>query len=474
MRRFLSRSFGGRAIANHFAYVALFAWPVVCIVLFVMLPAEKAAIWSMLGGYLLLPSNLNVDVPLMPPLDKMSIAAISTFVLSWMKGTDQKGGRPSYFVYLFCITFVVSPILTSLTNSYELQTAAASIPGFYPLDGVKVAGRQLIALLPFFVGVRFLSNESGRALLLKSLPTALVFYSLPMLLELRISPQLHRLVYGYHPHEFIQQVRAGGYRPVVFLEHGLALALLTSLSVLAAVIATRARRRILHAPAGAVAGYLGLLLLLCKSLAAIIYAAVLTPVILFTRPRTWVKVACVAMLIVCAYPLLRWHGVIPVEHISNAASSISADRSGSFNVRVRNEEQLLAKANEKPLLGWGTWGRNRVYDRNTGRDLSVTDGQWIIQFGMYGWFGYLSLFGLLGASAFGALRSLSDKVTPATISLGGLTLLLAVYVMDLIPNANQMSLTLLLAGSIATSTRVRVPTRRERRAREPARSPVPA
>jgi hypothetical protein len=310
--------------------------------------------------------------------------------------------------------------------------------------------------------------------LLKSLPTALIFYSLPMLLELRISPQLHRLAYGYHPHEFIQQVRAGGYRPVVFLEHGLALALLTSLAVIAAVIATRAKWRILRAPAGAVAGYLGVLLLLCKSLAAIIYATVLTPVVLFTRPRTWVKVACVAILIVCAYPLLRWHGVIPVERISAAANSISADRSGSFNLRIRNEAQLLAKANEKPLLGWGTWGRNRVYDRNTGRDLSVTDGQWIIQFGMYGWFGYLSLFGLLAASAFGALRNLSNKVTPATIALGGLTLLLAVYVIDLIPNANQMSLTLLLAGSVAASGRVRVPTRRERTAPEPARAPVPA
>src|SRR5438874_429430 len=151
-----------------------------------MLPVEAAVIWSMLGAYLLLP-----------------------------------------------------PILTSLGNSYELQTAAGSIPGFYPLDGVKYAGRQLIALLPFFVGMRFLSSEEGRAQLLKSLPAALLVYSIPMIFEVRFSPQLHRWVYGYHPSDFIQQVRAGGFRPVVFVGHGLELALFTSLALIAAVIAGR-------------------------------------------------------------------------------------------------------------------------------------------------------------------------------------------------------------------------------------------
>jgi hypothetical protein len=303
--------------------------------------------------------------------------------------------------------------------------------------------------------MRFLSTDSGRALLLKCVPAAMLIYSLPMLFELRMSPQLHRWVYGYHPSEFIQQMRSGGFRPVVFLEHGLAVALLTAFALIAALVLGRARQRVWKVPAGAAAGYFFVLLLLCKSLGAAVYAAMLAPVVLLTRPRTWVKISCAFVLIVCAYPVLRWHGWVPVHQMADAAKSISVDRSKSFQTRVLNEDQLLAKANEKPLLGWGTWGRNRVYDRNTGRDLSITDGQWVIQFGMYGWFGYLSLFGLLATAMFGAYRSIGKKVTPEAMTLGGLTLLLGVYVMDAIPNSNSMALIFLFAGSIATSARVR-------------------
>ena len=37
-----------------------------------------------------------------------------------------------------------------------------------------------------------------------------------------ISPQLHFMTYGFYQHEFTQVVRMGGYRPMVFLQHGIA------------------------------------------------------------------------------------------------------------------------------------------------------------------------------------------------------------------------------------------------------------
>jgi hypothetical protein len=114
-------------IGNWFAYVALFGWPIVCIALFVLLPLEAAAIGAMLGGYLLLPSNLTVDVPLLPPLDKMSIAALATFLLCWMKGAQSPGGRPPVLIYVFafglictlrrrshCVRLTEAPFIDSL------------------------------------------------------------------------------------------------------------------------------------------------------------------------------------------------------------------------------------------------------------------------------------------------------------------------------------------------------------------------
>ena len=61
-------------------------------------------------------------------------------------------------------------------------------------------------------------------------------YSVPMLFEVRMSPQLHTWIYGYFPHSFVQQMREGGFRPVVFLGHGL----LTAFFIMSAAVAAAA------------------------------------------------------------------------------------------------------------------------------------------------------------------------------------------------------------------------------------------
>ncbi|WP_341632042.1 hypothetical protein [Sphingomonas agri] len=424
-------------------------------ILFVLLPVEAAAIWSLLGGYLLLPSAMSVDVALLPPLDKSSIPAISTFLLCWMKGTQSPAPQRSLLIYALAFAFVVSPIFTSLGNSYELHIGDRSLPGFYPLDGIKLSLHNIIALLPFFIGMRFLSSESGRALLLRSLPAAALVYSLPMLFEIRMSPQLHTWVYGYFPHSFGQQIRDGGFRPVVFLGHGLEVAFFASIAVIAAAVGIRARWQILRVSSSAATAYLSVVLLLCKTLGALIYAVVAVPLVLFTKPRAWVRVACAIFIIFYTYPLLRTYNLIPVKAIATAANSVSSDRSSSFQTRVDNEDKLLAKANEKALFGWGTWGRNRIYDQDSGRDISITDGEWVIQLGMFGWFGYLSLFGLFAAAAMRARKAVRGPVTQASLVLGGMTLLLAVNMIDLIPNADLLPFTYLMAGSIAGCIRVK-------------------
>ncbi len=418
------------------------------------MPLANAIIWSLLGGYMLLPSALTLDAQLLPPVDKMGITAMATLVLCWIFGSRAPRPRRSFILYVFAAAFVLSPILTSFTNSYELQTAGKSVPGFYPLTGLKFAGRNLLSLIPMYIGSRFLSTDGARSALLRALPTATLFYSLPMLFEVRMSPQLHRWVYGYFPQDsFAQQIRNGGFRPVVFFPHGLVLALFTSLALLAAVVLLRTRTRVLGQKPGLVVAYLGGLLLLCKTLGPVIYAVLLSPLILLTRPRTWVKIACAASLMVCAYPFLRTHNLSPIETVSSLASFVSADRNRSLQIRLANENELLAKASEKPLLGWGGWGRNRIFDKWTGQDISVTDGGWIIQFGCFGWVGYLSLFGLLAIAPFRALGSMDKQVSRANVVRGGLVLLFTVYILDSIPNGTQSSLVFLLAGAIASKAR---------------------
>lgn len=434
--------------------------------LFVRLRVETAAICSLFGAYFFLPSNLIVEPPGVPPLDKTSIAVLTTFALCWIKAPAMPARRSSLIIYLLCAGFLLSPLLTSFGNSYELQSAVGSIPGFYPLDGLKYFARQLIVLLPLFIGLRFLSTDYGRRLLLMSMPVAILLYSPLMLFELRMSPQLHTWVYGYFPHSFAQQIRGDGFRPVVFLTHGLEVALITSMALLSAIILARGKTKIARVPASAVAAYFSVLLLLCKSLGPVLYAAMLVPVIWFTRPRTWVKIAGGILVLVSLYPALRTADVIPLGAVKSVSDLVSVERSESFQMRINNEQNLLARANEKPLIGWGTWGRGRIRDEWTGQDISVTDGGWIIIFGAWGWIGYLSTFLLFAVSAFRAHREIGRERTSDSITLGGLTLVLAVYVLNMLPNVTNMMFPLLLAGAIATSAKAR--------ARNPGWSPSPA
>ncbi len=209
-------------------------------------------------------------------------------------------------------------------------------------------------------------------------------------------------------------------------------------------------------PAVALAAYFTGLLILCKSLGPMIFAVLLTPVIWFTRPRAWVKIACAILIVVTVYPALRSAQLIPLDAVSSIAGFASKERIDSLQMRSDNEEQLLERANEKPLTGWGAWGRNRLRDEWTGQDISVTDGGWIILFGTWGWVGYLSTFLLFAVSAFRAYRTIGRDLSNASVTLGGLTLLLAVYVLNMLPNSTSLMFPLMIAGAIAASAKVGV------------------
>src|SRR5205085_5300963 len=188
--------------------------------------------------------------------------------------------------------------------------------------------------------------------------------------------------------------------------------------------------------------------ILCKSLGAAIYAIALVPLALFARPSACIRVASVLMLFVCMYPALRSQRLAPIDSVLSISKDISRDRANSFITRVKNEDRLLAKANQKPLFGWGGWGRNRVYD-SSGRDISITDGGWIIYYGMYGWFGYLGLFGLFIVPVFRLNHVIKQADQQEAKIAAALALMLAANILDMIPNANLRPITWIIAGSIA-------------------------
>jgi hypothetical protein len=260
---------------------------------------------------------------------------------------------------------------------------------------------------------------------------------------------LHIWIYGFIPSDFVQHIRAGGYRPIVFLNHGLMVGIFFCLSILAALTLWReARRKGERASGWALAAFwLLLTLVMVKSVGALAIAIVLGLAIVFLKQRLQIAFAVAVACIVLLYPVLRGAGFVPVDEIHDFVLSISEDRAQSLKFRLDNEDGLLAHANEKPLAGWGGWDRNHLHDPETGKVVSTTDGLWILLLGFIGWCGYIAYFGLFTLPIFHFARHRrrfgSSMITP------GLIILLSAVLIDFLPNAGLRPYVWMITGAIA-------------------------
>ncbi|MFO1104486.1 MAG: hypothetical protein U1E34_00175 [Amaricoccus sp.] len=467
---------------NSFAYFMLLIWPGIAFLLFRRLPVERALIWSILGAYLILPPRTNFDFPLVPPLDKTSIANLCALLFcTLMLGKRVPVMPESPIARMLMCLLVISPVASALTNPDPILFAVGGLPGLGINDAISDLISQAIAVIPLLLARRFLASEAAQREILIALVVAGLAYSLPELTEIRLAPQLNVWIYGFFQHDFIQMMRQGGFRPIVFLPHGLWVAFFAMMTTVAAFAMWRASPPARRAPFLVAGGYLFVVLVLCKSLGALLYAIFLVPVVMVLQPKTQIRIAALLGLIAVTYPLLRGADLVPVDWMLEQAASVSEDRSASLAVRFNNEKELLDKARQKPLFGWGSWGRNRIYDPLTGQDRSVTDGRWVIVIGTGGWAGYAVEFGLLALPLFllaaRARRLPAERVSPY---VGPLALILGFNMIDMLPNATLIPFTWLLAGAIlgyaemlaraGAPGRVPVPTP----ASSPAAGPVPA
>lgn len=435
---------------NGFAYVVLFGWPIVMLVLYQRWPLAKATLWSILGAYLLLPSGTQVDLPMLPPMDKYALPNLAAYLACrFVKGKSVKILPSGGWLKTLLVLYMVSPFVTSLLNADLMVTGPRVIKGLDYYDALSAVIRQFLFILPFLLGMAFIRDARSHEAILRMLVVAGLWYSLPCLLEIRLSPQLHRWVYGYFPHSFVQQMRDGGFRPVVFLGHGLWVAFFIMSSAFSASVFWKLKKSVSGFNPGVIALYLSVVLVLCKSMAALVYALCMMLFNQLFTPKTQIRLAQCLVVLVVIYPMLRAADWFPVQTLEEVAAEFSDNRAQSLKFRLDNEELLLNHARQRGFFGWGSWGRNRVYDLTTGRDLTVTDGRWIIVMGEYGWFGYLAEFGLLmlpvlyGASVLKYMKEKREKTVYAAI-----TLLMAFSIFDLLPNASVTPWTWLLAGAL--------------------------
>ncbi|EGK87338.1 O-antigen ligase domain-containing protein [Microcoleus vaginatus PCC 9802] len=420
--------------------LAMFGFIPVVFYLFVRFPPLRAVIISFVAAWLFLP-QASYPIPSLPPYTKISAACygilLGTLIYDTARLTSFKPGWLDVPMVIYCLC----PIISQVSN------------GGSPISPTV---NQIVTWgLPYFLGRLYVGSLEGlRQLAIGIFAGGLAYIPFTLVEGVR-GPILHQMIYGVNAFEdWGQARRLGGWRPVVFMQHGLMVGLWMMTAALIAVWLwqTGTLKKFMGRNIKPLAIILTIAFFLCRSTGAYsLFGMAL--IVLFS-----------AKLFRTSLPLLLIIGYIVFYLYIAAAGQFSSkdvigfinqifgeERAASLKFRFDNEEILGEKARQRFMFGWGDSGGNRVYN-DYGQDISVTDSLWIIAFGVNGAVGLVSLFSslLLPVIVFCVFkypaRTWSNpKVAPAA-TLG---VALSMYVFDCVLNAMTNPIFALIAGGIS-------------------------
>ena len=358
--------------------IAMFGWPAVVLLLFAVMPARRAVIVAYVIGWLFLPTAVFWFTGL-PPYGKLAVTSLSVLLAVLLFDQGRVLTFRARWLDLSMVVWCAVPFVSSITNGLGVK------------DGVLEVFNQTVAWgVPYFIGRLYFSDREGLRELAIGIFIGGLIYVPFCLWEIRMSPGLHRQVYGFSfPGRTV--MRFGGYRPAVFLQAGLALGMwMTAASCTGFWLwRTRAVRNLYQVPVSLLATVLLITTVLCKSLGALVLLVAGTGALTSTKwIGRWLVLSLVIVpLLYCSAKIVTgWQG----RELVTLASMIDEDRALSLQFRHHNEALLIENALQRPLFGWGGWSRNRPWDELRG-NRAITDGLWVIAFGKRGLVGLTSL-----------------------------------------------------------------------------------
>jgi hypothetical protein len=364
-------------------HLMMLGWPAVIVGMFYVMPARRAVIFGYLSAFLLMPIH-HYNIASLPDYDKITATSaavmIGIMLTDWRRVTEF---RPSLYDLPMFGWCVVAPIAASLSNHEFIYDKL----GLY--DGLShVFGQIVFWGVPYIIGRLYLTTMDAMRDMAIGLVIGAILYMPLCLWEVRMSPQLHRTFYGYHPHSFGQQMRAGGYRPMVFVGHGLLVALFYTCATISAFWLWYGAKikRFCGVPMVVILAALLIMLVLCKTLAVMVLLplGILLPLVVGRWRTRWPVV--LLLIVVPGFMAMRIDGRVTGDTMVRWIEKISVPRAASLRTRLENETALTEKAMQRPYFGWARWGRSRIFDK-WGKDVSITDGLWIIALGEMGLFG---------------------------------------------------------------------------------------
>ncbi|MFI5321718.1 MAG: hypothetical protein ACHQ6V_19250, partial [Myxococcota bacterium] len=287
-------------------------------------------------------------------------------------------------------------------------------------------------------GRTYFSDDDGLRELARGIAIGGLLYMPLCLFEVRFSPQLHTKIYGFLTTPFYMVLRYDGYRPMVFMQTSLMVAMwMASATVLCAWLGySGAVKKLFGLPTKWFVIPLAITTMLCKAFGAITLMLVgISFYFIARRARSALPVAAFALL-VGSYPMLRYTGVMSQNGILSAASvAYDAERLDSLGIRLRSEDMFIGHASDRPLLGWGGWGRSNVYVEGVGR--AVPDGLWVIALASAGWLALASLMAMFLTPTVQVLRRFRAArwARPDTAPYVAMAVLVLIYWVDCLSNA---------------------------------------
>ena len=429
----------------------MFGWIPFVLGLFKRLRPHHAVIAGFLLAWMFLP-QYDYELPGLPNYSKISAASYGILLATYLYNRAAFRAFQFHPFDLPVILWCVSAFISSVSN------------GLGPWDGLSaMLGKITMWGIPYFIGrIYFGNTEALRDLCIGIFLGALVYIPF-CLYEVVMSPRLHKIFYGWHPHHFGQTKRGGGWRPVVFMEHGLMNAMWMAGGSLAGICLYASKnlgKRLPVIPLPSLLAVIAVVVtfFLCKSMGAfLLMVGGLVAIFAATRMRiSWLL--WVIMLYPGFYMVTRGTGAWDAQNLLHMVQTYtSEERSGSLGFRIDNENILSEKARERMVFGWAGWKRAWVRD-DAGETISVPDGLWIIAYGQNGVFGLtaLALTLLLPQLLFLRRYPTARWREPVVAAMVPLSMLLGLFMIDNLLNDMFNPIMLLIAGGL-TGLAIRPP-----------------
>jgi hypothetical protein len=432
----------GEHQGNFMVAVALFGWIPIVRMLFRRLDPRLAVAVAFVGGWMFLPVA-GFKIPGVPAYNKMTATCI--VILYWARHFDKERFNDFQFssadipMLLWC----TSPFFSSVFNGL----------GVY--DGLSQTMYQSISWgVPYYIARVYFSDPEGLKLLAITIFTGAIVYIPFCWVELLISPQLHRLTYGFHQHNFLQTLRdGGGFRPMVYMDHGLMTSMWMALAVFLGtwmLYTEELPEKIFSVPSRYLLMILAGTFVAMQSVGAIVLIVIGLVVVLVSNKLKKPFLVLVMLAVPHLYVYTRSTGIWDGTNLSGfVAEKFSATRAQSLQFRFDNETILINKAMQGTIFGWGGYGRSRVFNEK-GKDLSVTDGLWIITLGQNGIYGMITMLMAIQAPVVLFLRRIKSSSwnekswgIPAVMAI-----FLAIYMIDDLLNAMMNPIYMLFNGGL--------------------------